>query len=390
MKSPHPRAAASIAAHFRLIARTGAIAASGTTTVDEPMTAIAVATAHKIETRCSIRPTSFDWEWRRSTRLRRDGACRQRLTSAADATAPPPKKAAQSPAQGEANANALSGRARISDRLADGRDLSALDSGARDRGAPEEIRRALGRQRHPGERARKLGRNHHQGRGKGEADRCGLAAAAPKDHRDRHCIGGLQEKLRHEPRIAPDDAAFLGAQRGADAGAKARRPVRWPACARRRARRDHRGLSEAIAEQKAREREDRGAETRPGEHRCRLAARGAHGGPDKIRQRRAAVHGRREHGQHRRAGSIGKHGDGLRSEREGCADRRRRDLAEEAGAPWPHREEKADRENDSEPGSREPRRHEGGIEPKPARMPPRRDTHNIAYEINGNEQTNLR
>jgi len=114
MKSPHPRAAASIAAHFRLIARTAAIPASGTTTVHEPMTAIAVATAHKIETRCSISPTSFDWEWRRSTRLRRDGACRQRLTSAADATAPAPKETPQTPAQGEAKASAPRGRARTS------------------------------------------------------------------------------------------------------------------------------------------------------------------------------------------------------------------------------------------------------------------------------------
>ena len=31
-------------------------------------------------------------------------------------------------------------------------------------------------------------------------------AGAPKDHRDGRRVGGLQKKLRHEPRIAPDDA----------------------------------------------------------------------------------------------------------------------------------------------------------------------------------------
>ena len=49
-------------AHFRLSARTAATAASGTTVTHEPITAVVVATAHRIETRCSIMPTSFDWE----------------------------------------------------------------------------------------------------------------------------------------------------------------------------------------------------------------------------------------------------------------------------------------------------------------------------------------
>jgi hypothetical protein len=49
-------------AHFQLSANTAATAASGTMVVHEPITAAAVATAHRIETRCSIMPTSFDWE----------------------------------------------------------------------------------------------------------------------------------------------------------------------------------------------------------------------------------------------------------------------------------------------------------------------------------------
>ena len=35
--------------------------ASGTSVAHEPITAVVVATAHRIETRCSITPTSFDW-----------------------------------------------------------------------------------------------------------------------------------------------------------------------------------------------------------------------------------------------------------------------------------------------------------------------------------------
>ena len=50
------------AAHFRLSASTAAMAAIGTTVVHEPITAVVVATAHRIETRCSIMPTSFDCE----------------------------------------------------------------------------------------------------------------------------------------------------------------------------------------------------------------------------------------------------------------------------------------------------------------------------------------
>src|ERR1700733_1751396 len=110
----HARAGGGAAAHFRLSARTATTAARGTTVAHEPITAVVVAIAHRIETRCSIMPTSFDCEWRRSTRPRRDGAWRQRLTSAAEATAPAPNRSAQSPAQGEAKANTARGRLRMS------------------------------------------------------------------------------------------------------------------------------------------------------------------------------------------------------------------------------------------------------------------------------------
>ncbi len=43
------------------VAKTAATAARGTA-AHEPMTAIAVATAHRIDTRCSISRTSFDCE----------------------------------------------------------------------------------------------------------------------------------------------------------------------------------------------------------------------------------------------------------------------------------------------------------------------------------------
>src|ERR1700722_20204816 len=108
------RAGAAAAAHFRLSAKTAAIAARGSTVAHEPITAVVVATAHRTETRCSIMPTSFDCEWRRRTRPRRDGAWRQRLTSAAEAIAPAPNRSAQNPAQGEAKANGARGKARIS------------------------------------------------------------------------------------------------------------------------------------------------------------------------------------------------------------------------------------------------------------------------------------
>jgi hypothetical protein len=59
---PNRRADVAVAAHLRLIAKTPATAASGTTVAHEPITAVVVATAHRIETRCSIMPTSFDCE----------------------------------------------------------------------------------------------------------------------------------------------------------------------------------------------------------------------------------------------------------------------------------------------------------------------------------------
>ena len=62
-RSPRPsQPRAGAAAHFRLSARTAATAARGTKVAHEPITAVVVATAHRIETRCSIMPTSFDCE----------------------------------------------------------------------------------------------------------------------------------------------------------------------------------------------------------------------------------------------------------------------------------------------------------------------------------------
>ncbi len=60
--SRHARTADGWGAHFRLSASTAAMAASGTTVAHEPITAVVVAIAHRIETRCSIMPTSFDCE----------------------------------------------------------------------------------------------------------------------------------------------------------------------------------------------------------------------------------------------------------------------------------------------------------------------------------------
>ncbi len=57
-----PQPGAGVAAHLRLSARTAATAARGTNVAHEPITAVVVAIAHRIETRCSIMPTSFDWE----------------------------------------------------------------------------------------------------------------------------------------------------------------------------------------------------------------------------------------------------------------------------------------------------------------------------------------
>lgn len=56
------RAGEATSAHFQLIANMAATAARGTTAAHEPMTAIAAETAQRIETRCSISPTSFDCE----------------------------------------------------------------------------------------------------------------------------------------------------------------------------------------------------------------------------------------------------------------------------------------------------------------------------------------
>ena len=188
---PHARAAT--AAHFQLSARTPATAARGTTVAHEPITAAAVAIAHRIETRCSIMPTSFDWEWRRSTRPRRDGAWRQRLTSAAEAIAPAPNRSAQSPAQGEAKANAARGkREDEGDRLADRGDLGAFDDGPGDGSGREKIRRVLGRERDPGQGAGELRRDHDQGGRERDPDCACRSAAAPENDGERRRVGGLQ------------------------------------------------------------------------------------------------------------------------------------------------------------------------------------------------------
>ena len=146
----------------------------------EPITAVVVATAHRIDTRCSIMPTSFDCEWRRSTRPRRDGACRQRLTSAAEAIAPAPNSSAQSPAQGEANANAATGRARMS---AIGWHIAAIlarSMTARGRGAVVRKSGASSAESAiQDESAGELRGDHHQRGREGDPDRAGRTAAAP-------------------------------------------------------------------------------------------------------------------------------------------------------------------------------------------------------------------
>ena len=113
------------------------------------------------------------------------------------------------PAQGEAKPSAANGSARMS---AIGWPMAAIlphSTAVRATGAvARKSGASLADRANPGQRAGELRRDHDKGRPECDADRaCRAAATAPKNHRDRHRIGGLQEKLRHQPGIAPDDAA---------------------------------------------------------------------------------------------------------------------------------------------------------------------------------------
>ena len=146
----------------------------------------------------------------------------------------------------------------------------------------EKIRRVLSRERDPGQRAGELGRDHDESRREGDPDGARRAAAAPENHGERRRIGGLQKKLRHQPRVAPDDAPLLDAQGRAGARAKARRPSRCGAGLNRRARSGDRHAREALAEQHAGERKDDGPERCPDEHRVRVGSRRAHRRPQEA------------------------------------------------------------------------------------------------------------
>ncbi len=110
------------------------------------------------------------------------------------------------------------------------------------------------------------------------------AAAAPEDPCHRHRIGGLQEKLRLQPGIAPDDASLLGPQSRADASTKSRRPVRRTAGPLRRSSGNRGRMGEALAEEDAGECERGDAEGRPDEHRRGIAGRRANRRPYKALQ----------------------------------------------------------------------------------------------------------
>ena len=115
------------------------------------------------------------------------------------------------------------------------------------------------------------------------------AAAAPEDPCHRHRIGGLQEELRLQPRIAPDNASLLGPQSRADASTKSRRPVRRTAGSLRRSSGNRGRMGEALAEEDAGESERGDAEGRPAEHRRGIAGRRANRRPYKALQRANAA-----------------------------------------------------------------------------------------------------
>ena len=248
--------------------------------------------------------------------------------------------------------------------------LARSMTGRETRSGHEKVRRVLSRKRDPGQGAGELRRNHDQGRRECDPDCARRPAAAPENDRERRGVGGLQKKLRHQPRIAPDDASFLDAQGRADTCAKSRRgPRRGPRIGRRAGRGDRRPR-EAFAEKDAGERKDDGAESCPDENRLRIARRRAHRRPQQALANADAFRRRRKSREDRRAHTLGQHGDDLRPKHRRRADHGRRDLAKQARAARPDRQEEAHRQNDREARSREPGCKQSGIEREPMRMAP--------------------
>ena len=95
-----------------------------------------------------------------------------------------------------------------------------------------------------------------------------------------------------------------------------------------------------------------------------IAGRRPHRRPEEAR---GACRGR-EGREDRCAHALRQHGDDLRAKHDGRADRSRCDLAEEARAARPCRQEQAHRYNDPEARSREPGCQQGRIEREPMRM----------------------
>ena len=79
--------------------------------------------------------------------------------------------------------------------------------------------------REPGEPARELPRRHHQHRHQHDQRAGALAIAAPQQQRGRQQIEDLHQRLRHQPRIAPQQRPFLLPQRARSA-ARRRKPER--------------------------------------------------------------------------------------------------------------------------------------------------------------------
>ena len=92
-------------------------------------------------------------------------------------------------------------------------DFRAQDEARRHRRSGDEIGRILAGDREPGEPAGKLPGGHDQHRHQSLQRAVALTETAPQHQRRRDQIEHLHKRLRHQPRIAPQQNPFLAAQR---------------------------------------------------------------------------------------------------------------------------------------------------------------------------------
>ena len=213
-------------------------------------------------------------------------------------------------------------------------DLGAENKARRHRRGGDEIGRVFAGDGEPGETAGELARRHHQHRDEQVERAAAGLETPPQQHRRRHQIKHLHQRLRHEPRIAAQQQPFLAAKRASGrSGAEDRLPLRPPGRRILDAGRGNGIFAEARRDQRHRGGEQGDAESENADERHSFAKHGARRPPDDAadvgRVREQSI--RLQHARLRQR-PVGQDRRDLQSDDESGADHRGEHLGDQTRA----------------------------------------------------------